>query len=150
MILKLKYTLSVVYIMLLASTQAYCFNHSSDTIKCKPFIDSVSMTEYYMVVDSMPEYPGGEAEMHRFFTNNFRYPPDNDACCKVIVEFIIDQSGFMKDLKIKKGLEAYFDNETLRVMRLMPRWKPGKCNGIPVSVKFFIPWNVLFYNIIYF
>ena len=115
----------------------------SDSIPCdKPFIDSVSKVQYFIIVDSMPEYPGGQREMMNFFIANFKYPAKVDACCSVYVSFIIDTSGNMIDLKIVRGLQEDFDNETLRVMRLMPKWKPGKCNGHLVNVKLTFPIRI--------
>ena len=114
----------------------------ADTARCKPVTDSTSNAVYYLLVDSMPEYPGGEAEMLKFLSTNLNYPPEIEACCKVVVEFIIDPNGEMKDLKIKKGLENRLDNETLRVFQLMPAWKPGKCNGKPVPIKYVVPLNI--------
>jgi len=90
----------------------------------------------------MPEYPGGQVEMHKFFIKNFNYPSEIDACCKVIVEFIVDSTGKMTSLRIVRSLQKDFDNETLRVMKLMPKWKPGKLNGKAVNVKIIIPWNI--------
>jgi Gram-negative bacterial TonB protein C-terminal len=133
----------LLFLILSSTVPTYAFNRTGiDSTKCNPFIDSISKMECYWVVDSMPEYPGGQNEMLRFFITNFNYPNEIDACCKVTVEFIIDSIGEMVQLRIFRGLQADFDNETLRVMRLMPKWRPGKCNGKPVSVKFHIFWNV--------
>lgn len=117
-------------------------NCLADTAKCKPVVDSVSNTAYYLTVDSMPEYPGGPSEMLKFIYSNFNYPPETEACCTVVVEFIIDPNGEMKDLKIKRRLEKRLDDETLRVFQLMPVWKPGKCDGRPVPVKYVVPLKI--------
>jgi hypothetical protein len=122
--------------------QSLSINCQTDSIKYKLQIDSISNKEFYFLVDSMPEYPGGQSEMLKFFVTNFKYPVEIDACCKVIVEFIVDSTGQMTDLKIIRNLQKDFDNETLRVMKLMPKWKLGKLNGKPVNVKIIIPWNI--------
>jgi len=123
-------------------SQSYSINCQTDSIKYKSQLDSISRTEFYLFVDSMPEYPGGQVEMHKFFIKNFNYPSEIDACCKVIVEFIVDSTGKMTSLRIVRSLQKDFDNETLRVMKLMPKWKPGKLNGKAVNVKIIIPWNI--------
>ncbi|MFB6320820.1 energy transducer TonB [Saccharicrinis sp. FJH54] len=124
---------------ILISFHSYSIN--SDTLRCVPYTDSISKTEYYVFVDSMPHYPGGDGELIKFFMNNFQYPQEIDACCMIIIGFIIDAEGKMKDLKIIRSLQDDFDKEVLRVMRLMPDWKPGKCSGKPVPVKMTFPLN---------
>lgn len=122
--------------------QSFSVNFQTDSIEYKSQIDSISKKEFYLLVDSMPEYPGGQSEMLKFFVTNFKYPAEIDACCKVIVEFIVDTTGQMTDLRVIRNLQKDFDNETLRVMKLMPNWKAGKLNGKPVNVKIIIPWNI--------
>ena len=117
-------------------------NIKSDSLICKPIIDSLTQVEYFLFVDSMPEYPGGKAEMLSFFSKNFRYPTQEDIICKIFVEFIIDKKGKMTNLKIIRGFHEDFDNETLRIMRLMPDWKAGKCDGTNVNVKVILPWSI--------
>ena len=123
-------------------TDTYSQSSQSDSLFCKPIIDSVSQIEYYIVVDSMPEYPGGNKQMLNFLVENFKYPPEIDACCRIVVEYVIDTDGKMTNIKIIRGLQVDFDNETLRVMRVMPDWKPGKCDGKPVNVKMIFPWSI--------
>lgn len=122
--------------------QSFSVNYHTDSIKYKSQVDSISDKEFYFLVDSMPEYPGGQSEMLKFFVTNFKYPAEIDACCKIIVEFIVDTTGQITDLKVIRNLQKDFDNETLRVIRLMPKWKPGKLNGRPVNVKIILPWNI--------
>lgn len=80
--------------------------------------------------------------MLNFFMSNFNYPPEIDACCKIYVEFIIDTTGTMTNIKVIRGLQEDFDNETIRVLKMMPKWKPGKCKGIPVNVKYVFPFRI--------
>jgi periplasmic protein TonB len=118
------------------------FSIDSDTLRCIPYTDSISKTEYYVFVDSMPQYPGGQDEMINFFMSNFQYPQEIDACCRIVIGFIIDANGKMTDLKIIRSLQDVFDIESLRVMRLMPDWKPGKCNDKPVPVRMTFPISI--------
>lgn len=114
----------------------------NDSLRCNSYIDSISKTEYYVFVDSMPQYPGGQNEMIKFFMSNFQYPHEIDACCRIVIGFIIDENGKMTDLKIIRSLQDDFDKEALRVMRLMPDWKPGKCNGKLVPVRMTFPISI--------
>lgn len=122
--------------------QSFSINNLNDTTEIQPQIDSISKIEYYNLVEIMPEFQGGKSEMLVFFAKNFKYPSEIDACCRVTVEFIVDSMGQLRDIKILKGLQIDFDKETLRVMRLMPKWKPGELNGKPVNVKIIMPWNI--------
>jgi protein TonB len=128
--------------LLIPFAPLFSVNYQTDPIKYKSQIDSISKKEFYVLVDSMPEYPGGQSEMLEFFVTNFKYPAKIDACCKVIVEFIVDTTGQITDLKVIRNLQEDIDNEMLRVMKLMPKWKAGKLNGKPVNVKIIIPWNI--------
>ncbi len=117
-------------------------NNLSDSTQYVPLIDSISKVEYYYIVDSMPEYPGGQNAMIKFFMNHFNYPPEMDVCCKIYTEFIIDTCGNMTHINILRGLQEDFDQETIRVLKLMPKWKPGKLNGKPVNIKYTFPVNI--------
>jgi protein TonB len=118
------------------------FSKDSDTIRCIPYTDSISKTEYYVFVDSMPQYTGGQDDMIEYFMTNFQYPQEIIACCRIIIGFIIDANGKMTDLKIIRSLQDDFDKEALRVLRLMPDWKPGECDGQPVSVRMTFPISI--------
>jgi protein TonB len=118
------------------------FSMDNDTSRCIPYIDSISKTEYYVFVDSMPQYPGGQSEMMKFFMSNFQYPQEIDACCRIVIGFTVDANGKMIDFKIIRSLQDDFDKEALRVMRLMSDWKPGKCNGKPVAVRMTFPISI--------
>jgi len=136
-----KLTILLTFIILILS-DLLSAKGTNDSLNCKSYLDSISGSEYYILVDSMPVYPGGQSEMINFFMTNFNYPSEIDTCCKVIVEFIVDTNGEVINLKIAHGLADEFDNETLRVMRMMPKWKPGKCNGKAVPVRIVIPWDM--------
>jgi TonB family protein len=118
------------------------YSMDSDTLACTPYTDSISKTEYYIFVDSMPQYPGGQDKMLNFFMSNFQYPQGIDACCRIVIEFIIDSNGRITDLTIIRSLQEDFDREALRVMGLMPIWKPGKCDGKPVPVRMTFPISI--------
>jgi hypothetical protein len=108
--------------------------------------DSSQLTDYeeaFAVVDEMPEFPGGINEMNKFIRSNLNYSkfskiPEN-AVTKIMVQFIIDKDGSIKNPKVIKGINAETDKEALRVVNLMPKWKPGKLNGNKVPVIYNLP-----------
>jgi protein TonB len=97
--------------------------------------------EYYRLVDTMPEYPGGKLEMVKFFMSNFNYL-EPEATGRIIIEFTVNKEGKLEDFKILRSLIDLLDNEAIRVMKLMPNWKPGKCGDEKVDVKLIVPWII--------
>jgi TonB family protein len=93
----------------------------------------------YTIVDQIPEFPGDLAE---FLGNNIVMPDELLRSGKggtVYISFIIDETGSVVDVKVLKGIGKEADAEALRVVRLMPRWKPGRKDGIAVRVQFNMP-----------
>jgi hypothetical protein len=107
-------------------------------IKINQDIDKLK-PKYYLFVDSMPEFNGGVSGLLNFIGNNFQYPLDIDACCKIYIQFTVSESGKMTDVKIARGLQELFDKELLRVFSIMPDWKPGKLDGKTVPVRVTLP-----------
>jgi TonB family protein len=78
-----------------------------------------------------PHFPGGNAELNKFMNSILVYPGiDEGIQGKVYVSFTIDSTGKLLDPKVKRGINYDFDKEAMRIVRLMPDWIPGKCNGI--------------------
>jgi protein TonB len=101
-----------------------------------------SVPETFLVVEQMPEFPGGINEMMRYLARNTIYPPiafDNDITGTVQVSFVINTDGKVVEVALAKGADRYLDKEALRVVNTMPAWKPGKQNGKKVRVKFTVP-----------
>lgn len=93
-------------------------------------------------VEVMPEFPGGERAVMDFVSNNLKYPEaakEMNIQGKVYVKFAVNTDGKVSDIQIVKGLSKECDNEVLRVIRLMPDWKPGTLNGIPVKTYYTLP-----------
>lgn len=92
------------------------------------------------VSETMPEFPGGNTALMSFIQQNIQYP-DPDICTtgKVIVQFIISTDGNITNAKIVRGVHPKFDKEALRVVKLMPKWKPGTQKGKPVAMEYTIP-----------
>ena len=107
-------------------------------------IEEESDEEFFMVVENMPEFPGGDAGLMKYIQNNVKYPPiakEYNITGKVYVSFIVDKSGSVSDGKIARGVDKSLDAEALRVVKSLPKYKPGKQRGKAVRVMFTIPIN---------
>ena len=100
--------------------------------------------EIFVFVEEMPEFPGGEKALLTFLSNSVKYPAiaqENGIQGKVYVSFIIDETGNVYNAQIIRGVDVSLDNEALRVVRLMPKWKPGKQGNNAVKVRYSVPIN---------
>lgn len=108
----------------------------------KPVMESeenIAEEEIFTVVESMPEYPGGEAAMRAFLGKNLKYPElANQAGIsgKVYVSFVVEKDGSITDVKVLRGIGGGCDEEALRVVSMMPKWKPGLQRTLAVRVHF--------------
>ena len=94
------------------------------------------------VVEQMPEFPGGAAGMMKFIAENVKYPEEaysKGIDGRVLVQFIIEKDGSVTNVKVIKKVNDAIDAEAVRVVKAMPKWKPGKQNGREVRVKYTIP-----------
>ncbi len=95
-----------------------------------------------LVVEQQPEYPGGLSALRVFLAKNLHYPPSAASAGvlgKVYVSFVVAADGSLSDVAVLKGIGFGCDEEATRVIRQMPRWKPGKQSGRAVRVKFNLP-----------
>ena len=96
----------------------------------------------FVFVEQMPEFIGGEAALFRFLSENIEYPQSGHRVRDqgtVYVEFIVGTDGRVRQGKLLKGINKKIDEEVLRVVDIMPKWKPGKQNGRAVNVRFSLP-----------
>ena len=96
----------------------------------------------YDCVEQMPSFPGGSQKLKEFIEENLRYPKALEETClqgRVIVRFIVERNGKLSNVKVVKSVHPALDKEALRIVKLMPRWIPGRQNGITVRVKYYIP-----------
>ena len=94
------------------------------------------------MVEQMPTFPGGNAELMSFLAKNIKYPTiaqENGTQGRVIVQFVVEKDGSIADARVARGVDPYLDKEAVRVIMSMPKWIPGKQNGKAVSVKYTIP-----------
>lgn len=96
----------------------------------------------FVVVEKMPEFPGGEDAMRRYLARNIRYPliaQENGIQGRVICQFVVNSDGKIVDVQVVRGVEASLDEEAIRVIKSMPNWTPGKQGGKNVRVKYTLP-----------
>ena len=100
--------------------------------------------EFFMVVENMPIFPGGDLGLMKYIQKNVKYPPiakEYNITGKVYVSFIVDKSGSVTNVKIVRGVDKNLDAEAVRVVKSLPKYKPGKQRGKSVRVMFTIPIN---------
>lgn len=98
----------------------------------------------FFVVEEMPEFPGGQEALRKFIANEVKYPVEAQEKAiqgKVFVNFVVSETGVVKDAKIARGVDPIIDNEALRVVNNLPAWKPGKQKGVAVNVSYTVPIN---------
>ena len=104
--------------------------------------DSVAKENAYDVVEQMPEFPGGMKEMLKFLQDNLKYPESakkNNLEGRVIVQFVVEKDGTPTEFNVVRSVDPDLDAEALRVLKTMPKWKPGMQKGEAVRVKFTVP-----------
>ena len=90
----------------------------------------------------MPEFPGGINELMRFMSKNIKYPVDAQKAKiegRVIVQFVVRKDGSTSDFSVMRSVSPSLDAEAIRVLSLMPKWKPGIQRGKAVNVKYTVP-----------
>lgn len=96
-------------------------------------------------IDQMPEFPGGQTALSQFYAENIKYPviaQENGIQGTTQVELIVEQDGSLSNITVKKSSgDSSLDREALRLIRSMPKWNPGKQNGLPARMKISLPVN---------
>ncbi len=98
--------------------------------------------EIFIIVENMPEFPGGESALMEYLAKNTAYPPmakESGIQGTVYVRFVVEPDGSVSNVTIMRGIGGGCDEEALRVVKNMPRWTPGKQRGKPVRVQFNLP-----------
>ncbi len=102
--------------------------------------------EVFTLVEEQAEFPGGISQMSAFIRNNLVFPPrarmdSTFTSCKVFLKFIINEDGSISDPEVLKGCDRFpeCDEESIRVIKSMPKWKPAKLEGKPVKCYFNLP-----------
>lgn len=95
----------------------------------------------FMVVEQMPEFPGGYDAMKTFIRNNLKYPSGSTAEGTVFVSMVIDKDGSVTDVKPIRGIDPALDAAAVNVIRMLPKWKPGMQNGMAVRTRYNMPFR---------
>ena len=103
----------------------------------------------YQVVEQMPQFPGGQAAMMKFIADSLRYP--SVACesrieGRVVVQFVVDCEGNILNPLVVWSVDPLLDREAIRLVKLMPKWIPGRQNGKPVCVIYNVPIRFKLYE----
>ena len=99
----------------------------------------------FMVVETMPEFPGGQQALFKYLSENVKYPviaQENGIQGRVICQFVVNKDGAIVDVEVvRSGGDPSLDKEAVRVIKSMPKWNPGKQRGKAVRVKYTVPVN---------
>lgn len=109
-----------------------------------PYLYPADSEKIFDVVEQMPSFPGGNRKLVEYLSGNIRYPKECRENCvqgRVIVTFVVEKNGSISNVKVAKSLDPLLDKEAVRVVNGMPKWNPGKQNGVPVRVRYIIPVN---------
>ena len=123
-------TLSVLAILLMVNTNAMAQNKE------------VATDKVLEKAEVMPEFPGGEQAMMKFVAENVQYPEEakeKEISGRVLVGFIVEKDGSISETEVVKGIGGGCDEEAVRVVKAMPKWKPGMDKGKPVRVHYMLP-----------
>jgi protein TonB len=96
----------------------------------------------FIVVEENPEYPGGNQALYKFINENLVYPSEaqkNNIQGRVVLKFVVNPNGSVDRIEVLRSIDPALDNEAIRVVKIMPKFKPGKQGGIPVPVWFTLP-----------
>ena len=109
----------------------------------KPVEKPIEVTpEIFTAVEQMPQFPGGEAALMKFLQSHINYPPmaaENNVQGRVVVQFVIDKTGRVGEVKVVRSVDKDLDKEAVRVCKSLPKFTPGRQNGQAVSVWYTLP-----------
>ena len=104
--------------------------------------EEVSETEVFTIVEEMPAYPGSDQKLYEYLGKNIKYPQiarESGIQGRVFVNFVVEPDGSVSNVKVMRGIGGGCDEEAIRVIKSMPKWKPGKQRGKAVRVTYTIP-----------
>lgn len=114
--------------------------------------DEPEIEEMVGVVETMPEFPGGMQALWKFIEDNLQYPKDAgeiNVQGRSIIQFTVEKDGSITDIEVVRSVgHPSFDKEAVRVIKMMPKWKPGSQNGTIVRCKYTVPVTFKLKNIV--
>ena len=97
----------------------------------------------FQIVEQQPEFPGGPQALFKYLSENVKYPviaQENGIQGRVVCQFTVNKDGSIVDVEVvRSGGDASLDKEAVRVIKTMPKWKPGKQRNKPVRVRYTVP-----------
>ena len=105
-------------------------------------VEEVVEEQIFTIVEEMPSFPGGDAALMKYLGSSIKYPAiakDAGIQGTVFVTFVVDEKGDVKDVKVLRSIGGGCDEEAIRVVKNMPKWKPGKQRGKAVKVQYNLP-----------
>ena len=106
------------------------------------FKNAESTEKTYVVVEQMPAFPGGDAALMKYLSENIKYPEAAEKAGeqgRVVVNFIVEKDGAISNVNVVRSVTPTLDAEAVRVIKAMPKWVPGKQDGQFVRVKYNVP-----------
>ncbi|MCR5658385.1 MAG: TonB family protein [Bacteroidales bacterium] len=106
--------------------------------------EEVQEQEIFQIVEEMPAYPGGDQKLMEYVAKNIKYPQiarETGIQGRVFVGFVVEPDGSVSNVKVLRGIGGGCDEEAMRVVKSMPKWKPGKQRGKAVRVSYMLPVN---------
>ena len=115
---------------------------AKEVIATEPVKPKEEENKVFDVVEQMPSFPGGNAALMNYLSQNIKYPviaEENGIQGRVIVQFVVGKDGHISDVRVAKSVDPSLDKEAVRVVKGMPKWIPGKQNGQAVTVRYTLP-----------
>ena len=128
----------------LLGTSQLAVAQQPDTLRMDTIEKVAEDVEIFGMVEEMPSFPGGEVKLVEYIAKNLNYPQEaieKGIEGRVFVGFIIDVDGSVTDVKLLRGIGGGCDEEAIRVIKSLPKWRPAKQNGVFSRVSYQIPVN---------
>ncbi|MDO5035704.1 MAG: energy transducer TonB [Porphyromonas sp.] len=104
--------------------------------------EEVADDHIFEFLEEEPEFPGGVGALMKWLSDHINYPPiaaENNVQGRVLVSFVVERDGSVSDVKVVRGVDPNLDKEAVRVVKLLPKWKPGMQTGKPVRYRYNLP-----------
>ena len=106
--------------------------------------EEIKEEEIFIIVEEMPSFPGGDVKMMEYLAKNIKYPQmarESGIQGRVFINFVVEPDGHVSNVKVIRGIGGGCDEEAVRVVKAMPKWKAGKQRGKAVRVSYNLPVN---------
>ena len=106
--------------------------------------EDIQEAEIFTIVEEMPDFPGGTQKLADYLAKNIKYPQmarESGIQGRVFISFVVEPDGSVSNVNVMRSLGGGCDEEAVRVVKAMPKWKPGKQRGKPVRVSYILPVN---------